>query len=481
MDLALENKKLKKILKTQSKVIEKLEKRIETESKITEKQSKIIETQSKIIEKLEKAIEDLKEKLNINSKNSSKSPSSDPHRAKKKKIKKKKRGPKHGHKGFWRKLFFKNKITSSKNIFPKKCPKCGGEKLKSIKVEKRQVIELPEIKPVINEYNIYTGRCINCNQKVKAERPKDCKYLFGPRLMGFISLIIGEMTLPTRKMQKLLKYLNIPISLGSIVNIQKLAGKILKKPYENVLSHVLKQKNIHADETSWKTFYDRKWLIVTTTKDSVAFKIEKSRSQEIFNKIFKGYDGILISDRCPSYNMHKGNRQLCLAHIARDFAKISERIKIEGKIGKRLVEELNAIFKKWNAFKENLLTRKELQDILEITNIRFIKNLLLMGFLLKNTKTSRTCRNLLKKFNYLWTFIYKEEIEPTNNLAERDIRPAVIWRKLSFGTQSIEGEKYVERILSIIGTMKKRNKNPFKYLYHCFQSHIREGPIPSPL
>lgn len=454
MDLNAENKKLKKIIIKQEKTILKLEKRIE----------------------------ELEEKLNTNSKNSSKSPSSDPNRPKKKKKgKRKKRGPKFGHKGFFRKLFPKNKVTSSKNIFPKKCPKCGGKNLKSVSVEERQITELPEIHPIVKQFNIHTCECINCKNKIKAERPEEAKFLFGSRLMGFISLISGEMTLSKRKLQRLLKYLNIPISLGSIINIQKLAGQILKKPYEDILKYIHEQKNNHADETSWKTMHDRKWLIVRTTENSTAFKIEKSRSQKIFNEIFQGYNGILISDRCPTYNAHQGGRQLCLAHIARDFNKISERKNLDGKIGKKLAEELNAIFKKWHAFKQNLMTRKELQCILEVTHIRCIKVLLIIGSLLKNTKTGRTCKNLLKIFNYLWTFIYEEDIEPTNNLAERDLRPSVIWRKLSFGTQSMEGEQYVERILSIIGTMKKRNKNALEYLYCCFQSHIREGPIPSPL
>ena len=450
--------------------------------KIIESQSKVIESQNRKIEELSKKVEELTEKLNTNSRNSSKSPSSDPYRSKKKKnLKPKKKGPKFGHKGFFRKLFSKKKVSFHKDVFPKKCPKCGKKEFHSIKIEKRQVTELPEITPEVSQYNIHTCECKNCKEKIKAKIPKKAKLLFGPRLMSFISLVTGEMTISKRKLKRLLEYFNIPISLGSIVNVQKLAGKISKNSHEKILEHIRKQKSVHSDETPWKTLNKKEWLWVASTKDSVAFKIAKFRNQEVFNKLFKGYKGILNSDRCPTYNAHKGKRQSCLAHIFRDFTKISERTNSEGIIGKRLKEELDCVFKSWNHFKEKLITRKELQCILEVKNIPAIKALLFIGSLLKNTKTGRTCANLLKNFSFLWTFIYEEGVEPTNNLAERDLRPAVIWRKLSFGTQSEEGKKYVEKILSIIGTMKKQEKNVFDYLTKCFRAHIRASPIPNPL
>lgn len=192
---------------------------------------------------------------------------------------------------------------------------------------------------------------------------------------------------------------------------------------------------------------------------------------------------IFILNGYSAYNSYEGPRQYCWSHLDRDFEKIAERDGVDGLIGNRLKEEADEVFSSWRAFQEGFLTRKELQDYVEIFVITSTKALILLGAAGEecHSKTQRTCKRLLSDFDCLWTYLYHEAVEPTNNLAERDIRPSVIQRKLSYGTQSDAGEAFVERVLTVSVTFRKQAKNIFNYLTACFTAHSRDAPIPSPL
>ena len=440
-------------------------------------------------EALQKLVKDLEEKLKTNSRNSSKSPSQDPYRSRKgkKKPSGKKQGAQKGHKGQARNTVPSEAVTEFRDIHPTECPQCGGNEFApdSIHTEKRQVTELPEIQPQIIQFNIHTDLCACCGHTVKADTPKEAESAFGPRLKGFIALLSGDLGLTKRKVVSLAGYLNIKVSVGSVCNIHHLAGKILEEPYEKIKRYTLQQAAIHSDETSWYRKGKRQWLWIITGNKAAFFKIDPSRSAATFQKILgKGLQDIpLTTDRYGAYNSYEGPRQHCWSHLDRDFKKISERDGIDGQIGSRLKEEADEVFSSWRAFREGLITSKELQDYVRAFIIPCINALIQLGAIGQecHPKTQRTCKRLLSDFDCLWTYLYHEAVEPTNNLAERDIRPSVIQRKLSYGTQSDAGEAFVERILSVSVTFKKQAKNIFDYLTDCFIAHNRDAPIPSPL
>ena len=311
------------------------------------------------------------------------------------------------------------------------------------------------------------------------------KSAFGPRLKGFISLLSGDLGLTKRKVVSLASYLNIKVSVGSVCNIHHLAGKILKKPYEEIKQYTLQQAAIHADETSWYRKGNRQWLWIVTGAKGAFFKIDSSRSAEAFQKILgeRPQNIPLTTDRYGAYNSYEGPRQHCWSHLDRDFEKIAERENVDGLIGNRLKEEADMVFSSWRAFLKGLLTRKELQAYIKTFIMPSMKALILLGSAGQecHSKTHGTCKRLLSNFECLWTYLYHEGVEPTNNLAERDIRPGVIYRKLSYGTQSDAGETFVERILSVTATFKKQAKNLFSYLTACFTAHSQDAPIPTPL
>lgn len=438
---------------------------------------------------LREKIRVLEERLNTNSRNSSKSPSQDPYRKRKgnKKSSEKKQGAQNGHKGNSRAMVPSDEVSEFKDIRPDECPHCQGKDfdIDPTATEVRQVTELPEIQAEVTQYNIHTCTCTCCGKQVKAITPSDALSAFGPRLKGFISLVSGELGVTKRKVVSLVGYLNIQISVGSVCNIHHLAGAILGQPYEVLRKKALQQSAIYADETSWYHKGKRRWLWIVTGREYACFKIDPSRGASAFQTMFRGMpqNAPLITDRYSSYNSYEGPRQCCWSHLDRDFEKIYERGDIDGVIGHRLKECADEVFLYWRYFQESLLTRRELQIHMEVFTVLSTKALLLLGSKGAgcSSKTRGTCMQLVLKFDNLWTYLYYENVEPTNNLAERDLRPSVIQRKLSYGTQSDAGNAFVERMLTLVVTFKKQSKNAFEYITSCFRAHIRDSPIPSPV
>ena len=436
---------------------------------------------------LRKENQELKEKLNINSSNSSIPPSQDPHRAKSPKTSKGRRpGGQPGHTGHSRKLFPPDQVQKFVNILPKSCPICGEGTLDTnspISTERRQQIDLPEIKPEVTQYNLHTCQCGKCGKHVAPELPKEARRGFGPRLMGFLVVLAGEAKATRSVIVKLLGHLGIPISSGSVSNIQKLTATLLKTPYEEIKTATLNQAHVNADESSWNNLNKKHWIWVGATKTTVFFKIDTQRSQAAFKRVFVNYKNAMTADRYSAYNVHEGELQTCWAHLDRDFAKIAERDGNDGVIGRLLQEQADAIFKVWRQFANGQYMLEEMRTFIEKDIVPNVKACLKIGASANdvNPKTQSTCLNLLERFQTLWLFLYQEGVEPTNNLAERALRSAVIWRKISFGSKSDWGERFIERVLSVILTFRQIRKNAYAYFTECFQAWQNDTPMPSPL
>ena len=438
---------------------------------------------------LQERVRDLEEKLNTNSKNSSKSPSQDPYRSRggKGKSSGKKQGAQKGHRGTSRSKVPFERVSEFRDIHPEICPSCGGSDFANIPIstEVRQVTELPEIQAEVTQFNVHTCSCASCGEWVKAEVPPEASSAFGPRLKGFISSLTGDLGVTKRKVVNLVGYLNIKISVGSVCGIHHLAGKILERPCEDIREKVLSQESLHSDETSWYHKGKRQWLWVITGEEGAYFKIHPSRSSAAFQSVLGGAskNQPLTTDRYSAYNSYEGPRQFCWSHLKRDFEKIADRGDIDGVIGQRLKEETHEVFAYWQSFEEGIITRDELQAHMEAIVLPPLEALLILGSQGQGcaSRTRGTCKQILSQFDSLWTYLYHEGVTPTNNLAERDIRPSVIQRKLSYGTQSDAGKSFTERALTVAVTFKKHSKNIFDYLTSCFEAHSRDAPIPSPI
>lgn len=208
-------------------------------------------------------------------------------------------------------------------------------------------------------------------------------------------------------------------------------------------------------------------------------------AQTILGSAFAGF---IISDRCPAYNwVDEQRRQLCWAHLKRDFIQISERVGASAEIGKSLLEQEKKLFNLWYEFRNGNLTRSELKTGVEPIRSKVLSILQETADLdISNkektplAKTVRTCRNLLKLELALWLFVVEEGVEPTNNAAERTIRPAVIWRRTSFGSDSAAGSLFVSRLLTVVSSLKLQERNILDFLTESVLA-ARSGNIPPSL
>ncbi len=442
-----------------------------------------IEILKKENQALKAKVKELEDKLNTNSSNSSKPPSQDPFRAQRKKEPTgRKQGAQKGHKGHPRQLVPINQVQSLHNIKPDTCPNCHSHSFNSevVRTDVRQVVELPDAPPEVTQYNIHTCQCSGCGKHVKADIPEEARFGFGPRLMGFVTSLSGEFRLSKRQVCALMGRLNIRICSGSVCKIHVRASQILKAPYEEIRTHTLNEEHIYADETSWKTMSEKRWIWVGSGKETVFFAIKASRSNKAFREIFGSFKGGLTTDRYNAYNSHEGLRQLCWSHADRDFEKIAGRDGFDKWIGERLLECKKSIFNLWHSYKNGEIARDELIEKIEIGPKEDLKVLLKAGAIHKEccNKTRSTCADFFGRFEMLWVFAYHENIEPTNNTAEQRLRGGVIWRKLCFGSQSEEGERFVERVLTVGMTLKLRAQNSFDYFTECFKAYIHGGQAP---
>jgi transposase len=436
--------------------------------------------------KIQGEIGKLQERVNKNSQNSSKPPSSDPPQMRKypkAELTGEKKGGRSGHQGYGRKLKSSDQISRIVKSVPSICKHCGAVlKGEDPQPERHQVSELPKIVPEIVEYQRHTLHCEVCGAKNRAEWPIGMpKGSFGERLQGSIGYLSGRFGISHRDMSELMETVfGMEISLGSIPAQQNQVSLALKEPVEAAQKHVQEQTAVNLDETGWHEMAKDYWLWVCTTPDVSVFRIFDSRSGSGAKKLLgENYTGIVGTDRFSGYTwIDPSHRQLCWAHLKRDFQALVERGGESKIVGQMLLARLKTVFSFWHRFREGALSRFELQTAMRSPQEEVV-TLLEIGTLLGHRETRRTCQNILKVKQALWTFVDQEGVEPTNNAAERALRRGVIWRKHSFGTQSKTGTLFVERILTTVMTLRQQKRNVLDYLTAACKASSLSIPAPS--
>jgi hypothetical protein len=215
------------------------------------------------------------------------------------------------------------------------------------------------------------------------------------------------------------------------------------------------------------------WLWVVVTPLVSVFEIALSRGQEIAKQLIgEAFEGIVGSDRCTCYGwLHNGVRQICWAHLLRDFQAMAQRTGVAKEIGESLLERAYRIMHWWHRYKEGKMSREMLIQAVDLLRAKIKQELEAAAAIdigskeqTPLAKTVRTCRNLLAVETALWSFVYQEGIEPTNNVAEQALRPAVIWRGLSFGSQSESGSQFVARMLTVNRSLKAQGRSVLDFL-----------------
>lgn len=409
-------------------------------------------------------IAELEERLNKNSKNSSKPPSSDrkANSDGQKGHEKKSRG------GINRSPIPPEKVDQFLDCTMDTCPDCGSNALsKDGSVECLQQVELPEVKALVTQFNRFRYTCACCGNFSTANLPKGIpNSVFGTRLMALIATLTGAFHLSKRDAMLLLKDLyGIEICEGSIINVEERVTNAIAEVYNRI--HRVVTKSIlckHFDETSWRNQGKSGYVWVASNSLAVCFKIDAHRSREVFHK-FVGEltPSPVVTDRYAVYNDVSNDQQYCLAHLIRDFRKFGERKGIDGEIGSDIEKELRAACKSHKQYRTGERSLKSRDHRLRNSRKR-LENHLIDGLASGSNDFGNFCEGILNRFDRLWTFARFSDVEPTNNLAERDLRKIVLWRKKSYGTRSDRGQRFVEAISTVCGTLKRTSLNLFEFL-----------------
>lgn len=423
------------------------------------------------VKKLTERIEKVENRLNKNSQNSSKPPSSDPPYNKPPKVtsgkkgKKRKIGGQKGHKGHKQILLpTERKIP----VMPSQCS-CGCTHFDEKKFKPfytHQVIELPPIEMDVYHYILHKGQCSNCGQMIKAVVPKGNQTGYGPRLSATIADLSGTYGSSRETVQEICQnILNFHISTGAIQKVIDRASRAIEPAY-NLIGKIARNSLVnYIDETSWFQGGKLRWLWTMTNENIAFFKIHENRSKEAFISLIEDWHGILVSDGYGVYKKWPGSRQSCLAHLIRDAKNLAER---EDEFIQRFGKNILELLRQLCHFAEKPPSETEWVDC--------YSQLITFIILYESGKddAGKFARRLGREMENLWTFLTEEGVEPTNNRAERVIRFGVLWRKRSKGTQSDKGDRWVERILSLKQTCKIKVLSSFNILQQSIEAYFNK-------
>jgi transposase len=371
--------------------------------------------------------------------------------------------------------------------WPGQCRSCAHEFAEADRVDasepsRRQVAELPPIAVRVSEHRLHWLCCPGCGTVTRAEPTAGSRWAFGPRLQAAVVTLAVRNRVSRRDTTELARELfGVELSTGTVDAIVQRAGEALAAPHTRLEQEIKRSPVVNIDETGWKTGGERRMLWGALTRRTAVFRIAAGRhAAEAQTMLGEHYDGIVCSDRWRGYDYLAPNqRQLCWAHLLRDFAAHSEGMGEQQVFGTAGLAVAHDLFKAWQQFQQEG-DRSALQARIAPLQAKLHADLERASRKSTRTRYHRQfARNLLKRQHALWTFTHTDGVEPTNNHAERGLRGAVIYRKLSLGTQSKRGERSVERLLSASITCRLRKQSLFAYLTEVITAHARGDPIPA--
>lgn len=458
----------------------------EENKRLKQENERIREQLAKALEQLAKALEQVRR----NSTNSSMPPSQDKPgtiRPVKKQSSGLRPGGQPGHPKYERPLVPPEKVSKLIELVPEQCQTCQGPlKGRDSAPARHQVVELPAVVASVTEYQCHELECPSCGARTRAQLPPEARSAFGERLGALVSLLVGKYRLSKRLVcEALSEIMDVEVSLGSVSNLEQQMSQALEAPVAEAEQYVREADVVHMDETGWyegvsKGRAARAWMWVVATTLVVVFRIAPSRGSQVAKELLgEDFIGWLISDRWSAYSWYdKGLRQLCWAHLTRDFQSFIDRGGEGARIGKELMAERNRMFKWWRRVKEGTLSREQFQRRMRKVE-RTVGQLLREAAEHAEPKTAGMAKEILKLEQCLWVFVDVPGVEPTNNFGERSLRGSVIYRKISFGTRSAKGSRFIERILSSTTTLRLQERNVLEWLTQALGAFRRGLPAPS--
>jgi transposase len=426
-------------------------------------------------------VRDLLAKLNTNASNSSTPPSANPLGAPKpvkKAASERERGGQPGHPPHLKQLLPPERVRFWRYFVPEECANCHAPLPTQAgpddpEPKRFQTIELPPIVAEVTEYQAHARTCPCCGAVTEAAIPAEIRaHSVGPRLTATLSYFSGCLGISKRGIEEIVETVfAAPISLGTVASLEQEVSAALAPAHEEALAAARAADVKFADETSWKLWGKLCWLWAAATSTVAVFLIHAQRGAlGLAALLGDEIHGILHSDRWHVYRqVPEERRQLCWAHLKRDFQKIVDGGGPSVFVGRRGLRIVREVFAAWHAFQKGQVTRRRLQALVEPLRRR-LGRALVEGGLGDDARVAKFCENILVLESALWTFVTHEGVEPTNNYMERLLRRAVLWRRRSFGCNSEAGCRFVERILTVVQTCRLQGNNTLEYLCNAVQN-----------
>ena len=435
-------------------------------------------------------IRELQEHLGQNSQNSSRPPSSDGPQVKRKPPRApsgRKRGAQPGHPVHQRALLPVEQVQEVVVRKPPQCRRCG-EALQGTGPEplRHQVLEVPPAILQVTEYQLHRLVCARCGLTTCGTLPPGVPPVcYGPRLASLVALCSGAYRMSKRMVASFCtEVLGVPMAVGEVCHLEQTIAAALEPSVQEARAYV-QERDTNVDETTWHQQQQRVWLWVAVTQWVSVFCIRASRGAKVLRELLgEGYGAVLTSDRAKAYNsqpLHR--RQLCWAHLRRDFQAMIDRGGAGAAVGETLLEHAEVLFSWWHWVRDGTWRGSTFQGYMRWLRSSF-RTELEAGTRGACPKTAATCQELLKKEAALWTFVRVPGLDPTNNAAERALRHAVQWRKTSYGTDSLGGSHFVEHILTVVVTCRQQDRPVLAYLTACchalYTSTLPPSLLPHP-
>ncbi len=344
-----------------------------------------------------------------------------------------------------------------------------------------QVLELPPVLVHVTEYQGHARTCRGCGHVTRASIPAAIRaHGLGPRLTATLSALTGTFHVSNRDARAIAATIfGAPLAVGTVAAAEREMRAALDGPYAEAQDACQGAAVNHVDETSWKLGKQLIWLWTAVSRVCTFFLIHPRRSAAALAAVFRtAFAGITISDRWVVYNrVPVYQRQLCWAHLIRDFQAVYETRGAGREIGGALLCFAEDVFTFWYRVRDGTLKRSSFKQYISEQR-PWLRDRLARGAACGCAKTAALCGNLLKLEPALWTFARVEGVEPTNNAAERALRKAVLWRKRSFGCKSEAGCRFVERMLTVGKTLQQHRRPVLTYLVDCIVAARQGRPAP---
>jgi transposase len=438
------------------------------------------------VQALQQRVAELEQRLNLTPANSSLPPSSvHPHAKPAPKPHKGKRKPggQPGHVQHTRVLIPTDQCDQVLPVKPQACRRCGnalhGDDPQPLR---HQVVELPPIRPVVTEYQRHRLVCPCCRTSTCGELPEGVPAsCAGPRLVAFTALLMAHYRQSKRRCAHFLSTVfGIEASPGWVVKLQNQAAQAVAAPYQQLTEQLPVQPVLGIDESPTKQAQHKAWLWTFVAGCFTVFAYRLTKAAAVPRELLgEDFDGVITCDRAKMYWSCAGKLQWCWAHLKRDIqALIDSSDRVVQRLGHDLMRPTRQLFALWSRVRDGTLARRAFVRQMAPLRLR-VERLLLRGKMSGHATLASKCRELWEHKEWLWTFVEVEGVEPTNNASERALRHGVIWRKLSFGTQSATGSVFVERMLTVIETCRQQSRDVFAYLSQALEAHFAHTQAPS--